>query len=83
MAEKRNVMVLPFAHLVGCALDHRALELPRREAVEMEVVLVQSGEKPISLESDGDLGLVSGHGLTADDTGDSHSGTAPQPVWLS
>ena len=43
-----------------------ALEFPRREAPEMQVVLVQPGNRPGARELDGDLHLIPGHWPTAD-----------------
>jgi hypothetical protein len=48
----------------------------------MEMVVVQSGDRPIARELDCDLDLISGHGPTADDADGTDPVTAPQPVGL-
>jgi hypothetical protein len=54
-----------------------ALEIPRREAPEMQVVLVQSGDRPGARELDGDLDLTPGP--TADGADGPDPETAPKP----
>jgi hypothetical protein len=60
-----------------------ALELPRREAVEVDVVRVHSGHGLVACESDRELHLILGHGLVADDANDADPRTTPCPVGLS
>jgi hypothetical protein len=52
-----------------------ALELRGRKAPNMQMVLVQSGNRPATREFDGDLDLIAGHRPTADGAG------STDPVW--
>ena len=51
-----------------------ALELPRREAAEVDVVRVQSGHGLVACKSDRELHLILGHRLVADDANDATPG---------
>jgi hypothetical protein len=60
-----------------------ALELPRREAADVDAVRVHSGHGLVACESDRELHLISSHWLVADDANDADPRTTPCPVGLS
>ena len=59
-----------------------ALELPGRKAPKMQMVLIQSGDRPVTHEFDGDLELIAGHWPTTDGADSTDPVTAPNPVGL-
>ena len=61
----------------------RALEFPRREASDVEVVLVQAGNRSVARELNCDLDLLSRDGPTADGTDGINPVTAPEPIGFS
>jgi hypothetical protein len=56
------------------------LELPRREAPDVDVELVQPGVVAVAAELDLELELVAGHGLVADGTCRANTRPAPGAI---
>ena len=57
------------------------LELPRREAPDVDVELVQSGIVAVTRELNLEFHLIAGHGVPAHRTESTDAGPAPCAVW--
>lgn len=74
-------MVVKLGRLV--AIELAPLELPRREAPDVEVILVEAGGGTIVGELDLELELVLADGQVANRAGSPDSGASPGPIWLA
>jgi hypothetical protein len=59
-----------------------SLELPRGEAPQMKVVLVQTRRVAVMRELDLELKLVAAHGLCANDARGTDTRPSPSAIWV-